>query len=476
MKIASALLIAALASGSACTDSHELGVTSHGFGETQWAVALAVGVEAQGDATNGIAFDSHGDAIATGGYRGTVDFGSGPVGAITEAGVFVSKRDPATGSEIWTDRITTGANDFSVEAASVAVGPDDNVFVAGTYEGDVGTTATSIDVLGTALPGTQAESMYIAKLSPTGALLWVKHISAANALQTGSYFAGVYLAVGSDGGVALATSYDGPIVALDGTTLMPPTGLPSTFVEKVDGDGSSVWLTDLPRVFGPSGFGIATNGDVVVEGVTDVTISIGSASLAPPASSNEWAARFSAAHGKPVWAEIVGDPNVPVSQGPLAIGADGDLVTAFSIFGTDSMTPFPALAELDSTGGAMWSTSAVPASPGGGRPLAVGIRPDGTALALGSTLNGAIDLGAGPVAGSVYLAAYDPTGASGEKPAVLGYCGASIICNMTGLAVASTGDVALSGTANGSADFGTGPLAIPAGTPEFVIAKISPQP
>ena len=75
--------------------------------------------------------DSAGNILLTGMFVGAMDFGGGPITTAGGFDVFVAKLDP-DGGHVWSQRY----GDSQIQtAAAVVVGPSDNVFVTGTFQG-----------------------------------------------------------------------------------------------------------------------------------------------------------------------------------------------------------------------------------------------------------------------------------------------------------------------------------------------------
>jgi hypothetical protein len=142
-----------------CTNECD-GIGNCADGNTWWAVSA-------GNDNNravAVAVDSAGAAVVGGRFTGIIDFGSGvvEVGPLVDDYAFVVKLD-FNGNPLWSKQFGLLGNK-SVEA--VAVGPSDEIVVAGYYYGSIDIDAdihTNADVNGDA---------YVAKFSSSGALLW----------------------------------------------------------------------------------------------------------------------------------------------------------------------------------------------------------------------------------------------------------------------------------------------------------------
>ena len=81
------------------------------------------------DSAHGVAADAAGNLYVTGCFRGTVDFGAGPLTSAVEGDVFLLKLDPA-GSTLWSKRFGIISNECGV---NVAIDPAGNILLSGNY-------------------------------------------------------------------------------------------------------------------------------------------------------------------------------------------------------------------------------------------------------------------------------------------------------------------------------------------------------
>jgi hypothetical protein len=126
-------------------------------GAIQWGIsALAVDTNGGSAGALGLALDSNGNAVITGGASGGVDFGGGLGGGYSN--FFVAKYGAAAGGYIWAKRST---NDGLSGAFGIATDGARNVFGTGFTAG----TAT-FDGKTLSTPGTQYKSAYLLKISP----------------------------------------------------------------------------------------------------------------------------------------------------------------------------------------------------------------------------------------------------------------------------------------------------------------------
>lgn len=91
-----------------------------------------------------LAMGPSGAVALTGNFRGTCDFGSGPLTSAGDADLFVAGYD-AAGVSTWAQRFGSFADEY---AENVAIGPDGVVHVAGGFWGSVDFGGTTLDSAG----------------------------------------------------------------------------------------------------------------------------------------------------------------------------------------------------------------------------------------------------------------------------------------------------------------------------------------
>ena len=220
------------------------------------------------DGRHGVAVAPDGRVIVAGGFRGTVDFGGGPLVSPNGANdVFVVALD-ASGNHLWSKSFGGAGGDG--RARSVAVGADGRVLVGGGFTG-------TIDFGGGALsqPGVSGDEdgLFLLELDASGNHLWSKRVGSATAQtranDVGFDAAGNVLVTGLFGGTVDVG--DGPLVA---------SGARDVLVAKLDPSGTALWsrrFGDASDNNGDRGAGIAATpaGDVYVAGTIDGVVDFG---------------------------------------------------------------------------------------------------------------------------------------------------------------------------------------------------------
>jgi hypothetical protein len=180
--------------------------------------------------------------------------------------------------------------------------------------------------------------------------------------------------------------------------------------------------------------------DVVLSGALEEPITIDGTTLAPQAYWSAFAARFTL-DGSLLWAREIGDGSNLDRPGPIAIGANNQVVL------TSMLMPSPgpgdngvsAVTGIDPTGASMWSTDAM----GGDAPSGATVLSNGTIITAGDAAD----------AGNT-LAAYDASGASLDTASY------NPVHDTVPLKLTSGNEnaFAFAGEMGGALDYGTGPL------------------
>ncbi|MDQ5840288.1 MAG: fibronectin type III domain-containing protein, partial [Chloroflexota bacterium] len=218
------------------------------------------------DRAKAVAVDDSGNIFVTGFFRGTVDFGGGPVSAQTNAAnAFLAKYSPA-GIHLWSKRLSTGSG--LDEGTALAVDAGGNVLVGGIlyqtsdFGGGPLTTAGGADI-------------FLAKYSASGAHSWSKRMGGAGEDW-------VYgLAVNGSGGPALTGSSVGS--ADLGGGVIAGAGGKDIIVAQYSSTGAHVWARRVGGSADDSGRGVAVDGagNLAVTGnFASTSIDFGSGALA----------------------------------------------------------------------------------------------------------------------------------------------------------------------------------------------------
>jgi hypothetical protein len=229
------------------------------------------------DRANGVAVDGTGAIVIAGFFRGTIDFGTGPltVPFASDLDVFVAKFT-ATGTATWAKKFPNTGND---QAYGVAVDTTGNVAIVGTF-------SNSIDFGGGAMVSENALiDVFVVKLTSAGAHTW-----------------------SMDGaGNVFVTGYAPATLDLGGGSLAGFGGTDGFVAKYAAAAGAHLWS----RLFGGAdndhghGVGIDANGNVAVAGRFEGTAAFGGSSLTSAGATDAFVAKY-AAGGAPIWARRLG--------------------------------------------------------------------------------------------------------------------------------------------------------------------------
>jgi len=302
------------------------GRTATGTTFDSWSVATDAGgnVYGGGCAVPGTLDFGSGVSLTVSSPVGSVPVGSGGYGVVQSAWVKYNN----SGTPLWAG-CTSGAfswlNNMTVDA-------EGNLILFGSFMGDsmqIGSfTLTSV------YGSIDTSQYYIAKISPTGAVLWA--ISAGNTCSEWEIFD--FAGAAANGGVVtdaagniyVTASFITPTMTIGATTLTntDPSGTTyDVYLAKYSPAGASLWAKSFGGSLNDYGCSIAlaATGDVYVTGAfNSPSMTVGMATLTDPYSSTPYGntlafvARYTAA-GLPVWAQAAGGRN-----GAFGVGLASD--------------------------------------------------------------------------------------------------------------------------------------------------------
>ncbi|NUO49562.1 MAG: hypothetical protein HOV80_11965 [Polyangiaceae bacterium] len=316
-----------------------------------------------------VAVDADGNVIVVGGFRGTVDFGAGPVSAGSTSDAFVLKLD-AWGNHVWSKHY----GDLAGLQGAYAVGTDsaNNVLVAGAFEG-------TMDLGSDELTSADDFDAFVVKLDSAGAYVWSKHFAglgyqyvdalafdaADNVVVAGESSASVDygggpLAAGSflvkldpAGNHAWSKSFDASMgsVAVDdsanvilagyfsdsvdfGGGTLDSLGVDDAFVAKLDSSGNHVWSKAFGGPEDQHVFGVATDsaGNVALFGHFEGAVDFGGVPLMSADQKDLFLAKLDG-EGTHLWSARFGGPSDQYAYS-TCFDAAGHLVVTGSFDGT----------------------------------------------------------------------------------------------------------------------------------------------
>ena len=205
------------------------------FGEYVWARVFG-GINE--DIPSSVAVDSDGNIYVTGVFQKTAFFdlpnqSSGYLSNPTTASsTFIVKYDP-NGTFLWVKKLNSTT---SINAGSIALGPDDTIYLAGSFRGTANFDPAGLENLSS--NGTASDG-FLAKYDSDGNYLWAHRLGG-----TGSDGAST-VAVNSSGEAYLGGSYNSPytnnFTFSNSSTSLKSKGDNDMFIVKYAEDGSFIW-------------------------------------------------------------------------------------------------------------------------------------------------------------------------------------------------------------------------------------------
>jgi hypothetical protein len=332
------------------------------------------------DAGYSIAVDGSGNALVTGGFRGTASFGTSPTATSLAStngiysDVFVAKFGAADGVCAWALRV--GASNTGADAAGygVAVDGSGNVLVTGCVLGTV--TFATTPIATTLVANVYNKTLFVAKFAgANGTCIW--------AVKTGGVttVVGTGIAIDGSGNALVTGSFTGTAsfgTSPTGTSLVSASNNYSdVFVAKFGAaDGTCAWAVRAGGTNSDAGNGIAVDGsgNALVTGSFQGTASFGSSSLVAPGSNgyniNAFVAKFGGADGTCAWAVQAGSSttnnNTSVDAGnAIAVDGSGNALVTGEFRETASFGTSPTATNLVALGSSSYNADVFVAKFGG---------------------------------------------------------------------------------------------------------------
>lgn len=367
-----------------------------------------------------------------------------------------------SGGHAWSKRFGDASNQ---SVASVALDPAGYVVATGSFFG-------AIDLGGGPLSSAGQQDVYLAKFDSSGNHIWSRRFGDAVA-----QFARTVVIDGS-GNVILTGSFNGS-VNFGGTSLVSAGGL-DIFVVKFDTNGGLVWSKRFGDANTQTGNDVALDsaGNLIATGAFSGSVDFGGGMLASAGQSDIYLVKFDV-NGNHVWSKRFGDASVQTGSG-LAVDGSGNVVATGSFngtldFGGAAMTSAGGsdifLVKFDPGGGFVWNKRFGDATNQTGNDVAVDSAGNST---ITGSFFGSVDFGAGALVGGgqqdVYLAHFSSAGMHLWSRAF----GGSSDDFGNAVAVNASGNCILTGSFQGSVNFGGGPLT-GAGGADVYVARYGPN-
>lgn len=279
-------------------------VWSKVFGDAVYQNALSVAV------------DGAGNAILTGYFDGTVDFGGGPLTTGGEEDIFVVKLGAADGAHQWSKRFGGPAKQFGV---GVAVDSADNVLLVGSFSG-------SVDLGGGPLTSAGSDDVLVAKLDSAGNYVWASRHGDSDDQS------GVAVAADSQGNVLVTGHFKGSLQF--GGSNLSAGAAEDIYVAKLTSGGAHVWSKDFGDAAQQFGQAIAVDGEgnVVITGYFSGSAMFGGGSVTSVDGRDIYAVKLDPAGGH-LWNKRFGDLDHQFGQA-IAVDALGNVVLGGYVNGT----------------------------------------------------------------------------------------------------------------------------------------------
>jgi hypothetical protein len=257
-------------------------------GNHTWSKAFGDLVFQEGSS---VAADALGNVIVTGFFRGTVDFGGGPLTEVGGFDIFVAKFD-ADGNHVWSKRFGDGSPQLSW---SVTVDGPGDVIIAGQFEG-------TVDFGGGVLTSAGNNDIFVAKFDAAGNHVWSQRFGGS--MDDGASS----VATDAAGNVCLTGSFLNT-VNFGGADLVS-AGFSDIFLVKFISTGAHQWSKRFGDGDGQTARSVAVvgSGDVILTGVFAGTIDFGGGVLTDAGAGDLFVAKFDAG-GNHLGSKRFGDEN-----------------------------------------------------------------------------------------------------------------------------------------------------------------------
>lgn len=270
--------------------------------------------------------DSQGDVVAAGVFNGSVDFGEGSVLDAATGNLYLVKLLSATGLSVWAKNFASVNGSF----LALEVDPIDNILLAGGF-------SESLKLNTTEFVATEPE-VFLARFTPQGQGGWVRHFPAGFVVRGD-------LAVSSTGGVLLMFATDTAVDMGDGE--LSPMGLTDIVLGKYNSAGILEW--------GQRWGGPGTDTDPRVEfdkldrpliaSSSEDAFNYGEGLSLPGTGSDVTVVQLDDA-GVPRWARRYGDLSQQYLPS-IAVGPDAEIFLGANVLGTIDFGNGPLVAADD---------------------------------------------------------------------------------------------------------------------------------
>jgi hypothetical protein len=228
-----------------------------------------------------VAVDDQKNVVFAGAFRGSIDFGAGPLVSAGQRDVFVVKLDPG-GSLAWAKRFGDGLDQEGTQAAADSSG---NVFITGNFNGSLNFGSGPLVAAGIG-------DIFLAKLDPSGNGLWSKRFGDATSNNMGRGLQEVV--ADAEGDAIISGSLGGNADFGGGWLPGGQSGDANPYVAKFGATGTYAWaFTGNSGGANAPALAADPSGNVIISGQVLSPISFAGASLTPTGSSDIYVLKLS---------------------------------------------------------------------------------------------------------------------------------------------------------------------------------------
>jgi len=285
-----------------------------------------------------VAVDTEGNVLLVACFRGTADFGGGPLTSAGDTDLVVAQYD-RTGAHRWSRRFGGAAAEY---AEDLALDPQGNIYLAGSFWG-------TVDFGG----GPMAEGGFVVKLDARGNHLWSRPV------QKGRVEG---VAVTPEGEVVVTGPFNKEVVV--GSEKVAGVGEQNSFLARLDAEGRGKWI----KAFGAARASVNTkavrvhpDGAIYLAAEIKKTVDFGGGPLTSAGSSDVALVKLDAG-GSHQWSKSFGgefeDRVSRIALDTSGVVVVGDFTRPIDFGGGKLVSRGDAdafIARLDASGAHVWS-------------------------------------------------------------------------------------------------------------------------
>ena len=258
----------------------------------------------------GVAVDTSGNAIITGLFQESADFGSFTLTSAGSADVFVAKLD-TYGNWLWARR---AGGSYCDEGHGVAVDTSGNTIITGRFAGSASFGSFTLTSAG-------SDDVFVAKLDTNGNWLWARRAGSAGG-SSGDWGNGV--AMDASGNAYVTGYFMGS--ASFGSFTLTSAGQADVFVAKLDTNGNWLWARRAGGSSQDEGYGVAvdTSGNACITGWFRWSALFGDTTLTSEGDYDVFVAKLDT-NGNWLWARRAGDSLADYGYG-MAVDSSGNAI------------------------------------------------------------------------------------------------------------------------------------------------------